>query len=360
MDFKYGVFPGRFQFFHNGHLSLAKYGLSICENIIFAIGSVKRATSIENPLSFEKRVEMISSAFTAEERKRIKFIGVRDYYYNDNRWLGEVQHKTGDFINYGDSVALLAIFKDEKSGWVGAFPQWKRKSPKETLNINATDIRTEIFELGIDPELRNKNLQGWEKLDPTWEGLTPEPVVKWINKNFIGSEEHSYLIEEYQQLKKYKKDWSVAPYPPTFNTADAAVFKSGHVLLVKRKFSPGKGLYALPGGFVMQDETKRVCALRELKEETGIRVDKADLDAAITIKEEFDYPHRSLRGRTFTTAYKIDLGMGPLPEVRGGDDAAKAFWMPYVDVYANSERFFEDHFDMIDFLVANGTKQKLF
>jgi len=360
MNYKFAVFPGRFQFFHNGHFNLAHQGLKIAEKLIISVGSVKRACTIENPLDYERRVDMISSAFTKEERKRIEFIPIRDYYYNDNRWLGEVQQKTSEFISEGNATCLLAVYKDAKSSWNTAFPQWDRSSPKDILKINATDIRTEIFELGLKPELRNQGLEKWEITNPAWHGLLPEPVTKWVKQNFIGSERHEYLIEEYQSIKAYKGKWSTAPFVPSFLTADAVVFKSGHVLLVKRKFAPGKGLWALPGGFVNPTETARAAALRELKEETGIRVDKEILDAAITMKEEFDYPYRSLRGRTFTMAYKIDLGMGSLPEVRGSDDADRAFWVPYVDIYENSHQFFDDHFDIIDFFTASGRKQKLF
>ena len=55
-------------------------------------------------------------------------------------------------------------------------------------------------------------------------------------------------------------------------TVDAVVVQSGHILLVKRGDMPGKGLWALPGGFLNQEETMLDGAIRELKEETKIKV----------------------------------------------------------------------------------------
>jgi bifunctional NMN adenylyltransferase/nudix hydrolase len=73
-------------------------------------------------------------------------------------------------------------------------------------------------------------------------------------------------------IEKYKESWKAAPFPPTFVTVDAVVVQSGHVLLVKRKAMPGAGLWALPGGFLNQEETLLDGAIRELKEETKIKV----------------------------------------------------------------------------------------
>jgi len=52
--------------------------------------------------------------------------------------------------------------------------------------------------------------------------------------------------------------------------ACAAVNDEGKILIAKRNLEPGKNSWALPGGFVEQDETPEDTCLRELKEETGI------------------------------------------------------------------------------------------
>src|SRR5699024_6237112 len=76
----------------------------------------------------------------------------------------------------------------------------------------------------------------------------PPDVVKSI-RAFLDSEAYHLLLEEQQLLEQYRSAWSQAPYPPIFVTVNAVVVQSGHVLLVKRRSAPGKGLFALPGGF---------------------------------------------------------------------------------------------------------------
>ena len=160
------------------------------------------------------------------------------------------------------------------------------------------------------------------------------------------------LVAEFKHITEYKAIWASAPYPPTFVTTDALLLKSGHVLVTVRGGYPGKGLLALPGGYLNQDERIVDGCLRELKEETRIAVDKDELRKAIVDQRVFDHPDRSLRGRTITHGFCMNLGSGELPKVKRGDDAAEAFWMPLRDVYRREEEFFEDHFHIIFFFCS--------
>jgi len=71
-----------------------------------------------------------------------------------------------------------------------------------------------------------------------------------------------------------------------------------------------------------------------------------------SIKEwhAFDHPDRSFRGRTITHAAFIDLGSGPLPRVKGADDAEKAFWVKLSEL--DGKEMFEDHIDIIRYFVG--------
>ena len=123
---------------------------------------------------------------------------------------------------------------------------------------------------------------------------------------------------------------------------------SGHVLLVRRGAEPGKGLWALPGGFIQQDESLLDGCLRELREETRLKLPRPVLKGSLKATAVFDHPDRSQRGRTITHAYHFDFPAGELPPVRGEDDAAKAEWVPVADALASEEQFFEDHFHILE------------
>ena len=112
-------------------------------------------------------------------------------------------------------------------------------------------------------------------------------------------------------------------YPRPAVTADSVVItkeKEPKVLLIQRGNEPFKGCWAFPGGFMNMDETTEQCAIRELEEETGLKV------ANIQQIGAYSKVDRDPRGRTVTVAY---LAVIEKPEaVKGLDDAAKAQWFP--------------------------------
>ena len=114
-------------------------------------------------------------------------------------------------------------------------------------------------------------------------------------------------------------------YPRPMLTADCMVTNDhNEVLLVRRGNDPFKDCWALPGGFMEMDETIEHCAVRELEEETGLRVSEQD----IRLIGVYSAPGRDPRGRTVTAAYLIDgKGLPPCIPI-AGDDAAEVRWWP--------------------------------
>ena len=92
------------------------------------------------------------------------------------------------------------------------------------------------------------------------------------------------------------------------------------MLLIQRGNQPFKGCWAFPGGFMNMDETTEQCAIRELEEETGMKVRDLQQIGA------YSKVDRDPRGRTITVAY-LAIVDAPIA-VTGQDDAAKAQWFP--------------------------------
>ena len=112
-------------------------------------------------------------------------------------------------------------------------------------------------------------------------------------------------------------------YPRPAVTADCVVMTKEsvpQVLLIERGADPYKGCWAFPGGFMNMDETTEQCAVRELEEETGLRVSKIQQIGA------YSKIDRDPRGRTVTVAY-LAIVDEPIA-VTGQDDAANAQWFP--------------------------------
>jgi bifunctional NMN adenylyltransferase/nudix hydrolase len=326
----YAILIGRFQPFHNAHAQLLQQAFTQAQQVIVALGSHRVAPNIKNPWNTAQREAMIRNSLTPAHQARLHFVYLRDYLYNDNLWAAELQAQVAAITRDEKSIVLIGHRKDSSSYYLEGFPQWEFQDFPLRLPIHATNIR-----------------ESYLRGETSWQSQVPKAVREFMG-TFTSSEDYIRLAAEQKFIDEYKRDWSVAPYPPIFVTVDAVVFKSGHILVVRRRGFPGKGLLALPGGFVAQDEFVEHAAIRELREETGIALVANELKKFVRTARVFDHPERSLRGRTITHGFYFNLGaVGDLPRVKGGDDAAKAFWMSLNDVYLNEDRFFEDHVSII-------------
>ena len=112
-------------------------------------------------------------------------------------------------------------------------------------------------------------------------------------------------------------------YPRPAVTADCIVITKEaepKVLLIQRGDQPFRGCWAFPGGFMNMDETTEQCAIRELEEETGLKIGEVHQIGA------YSRVDRDPRGRTITVAY-LAVVDAPIAVI-GQDDAAKAQWFP--------------------------------
>jgi bifunctional NMN adenylyltransferase/nudix hydrolase len=330
------VVIGRFQPFHLGHAAVLNEALARAPRVVVVLGSAHQARSPRNPFSWQERAEMIRLALPETDRARIDFLPLRDLY-DEARWVLAVREGVQKIVGNGD-IALVGHFKDATSDYLRRFAPWQLVSLPRQHRVDATHLRAALFECA--PEQLDATLASWVDQAPP---STRAFLQAWSRLPYLAA-----LRSQWAMLCAYRQAWAAAPYPPVFSTVDAVLCCAGHVLLIQRGQDPGKGLWALPGGFLEARETVYQSAVRELEEETGLRLLPDTLRQALRAVAVFDHPDRSQRGRTISHAHHFDLGERELPDVQGSDDASAARWVPIGELAAMEEEFFDDHFHMLD------------
>lgn len=355
------VFIGRLAPFTKAHELNVRTALDHAKKVTVILGSANAPRNHRMPFTFKEREAMVKAAFP-DDADRIFCEPVEDTIYNDAQWVKNVQNavKNAFTAAFGAwhplaKVALVGHGKDSSSFYLKLFPQWESINVRNYKNINATDIRKQFFNLDA-------------LFEPVDEVLSsdamPKSTIDFLHK-FSMTADYRNIVDEYEFVKKYRSAWDAAPFPPVFVTVDSVVVQSGHVLLVERGARPGKGLWALPGGFLRAydelnkktgkmmpaDKTMLDASMRELREETKIKVPEPVLRGNVIAERVFSDPNRSSRGRTITHAFLIHLPPSEeMPRVKGSDDAKKAKWFPLADV--RRDMMFEDHKDIIDAMTA--------
>ncbi|MDR3419618.1 MAG: bifunctional nicotinamide-nucleotide adenylyltransferase/Nudix hydroxylase [Nevskia sp.] len=353
-DWRYDllVFIGRFQPFHNGHLAVVRGGLEQAEHLLVLAGSADRPRSIRDPFTAAERAELIRGCLTPREAMRVTVAPLPDAMYNDAAWIGNVHRAVFDCVRtrFADRpeaqlrIGLVGHSKDHSSYYLKLFPTWGAVDVRNHQGISATDLRRVYFRQPYETGKVDA------QTETTLATRLPAPALRWL-RTFALTDAYQDLKAEQAYVEEYQSQFRDLKYPPQHHTADAVVTQGGHILLVRRGGRPGRGQLALPGGFIQEDETAFDAAVRELREETCLEVADGELRGAVAAKELFDDPHRSTRGRTFTTAFRFDLRPDTrLPPVQAGDDADQAFWLPLAKL--RSQEMFEDHYYIVRKMVG--------
>jgi len=340
---------GRFQPLHIGHKAVIDRALEMAKEVVVVVGSSFQARSTKNPFTFEERKTMIKAVYPQDT---VKVVPVMDYPYDDNAWVSAVQNSVNGALSstwsdFPKKIGLIGHSKDSSSYYLNIFPQWRNHVEVENIDdINATDIRKDLFE----------NWCFKDSYDMIPESVRDHIMDKIIMTRpfFEGAYSQMFeeLSEEYNKIKEYRKSWAAAPYEPTFVTTDAVLTQSGHILLIKRGGFPFKDCWALPGGYLAKGQFIVDNMIKELREETCIKIPEKVLRGSIKDVQVFDHPDRDPRGRTITHGFYIDLGFPneKLPRVKGSDDAKHAEWVPLGEL--KSDMFAFDHWHIIKRFVS--------
>ncbi|WP_415912916.1 NUDIX domain-containing protein [Neptuniibacter sp. QD37_11] len=342
---KTAVFAGRFSPIQIGHMSVYSYIQDNYDRAIILVGSVNRCLSDKNPFRFTDRERWIQEAFSSMAKAKgmvtwssdqLTIIPVNDYVYDDPRWESETAKLVESVVSTRDQISLVGYEKDTSSFYLRRFPQWQLDLRPLEININATDIRNAWFENGM---------QGLGDM----ASMVPDFVRKDLVDNPILKREGPY--SDFLFYQDEAKRFANYPYPETlqFNTADLMAVCDDNLLLIRRKNAPGKGCWALPGGFVDSGESFRMAALREVGEEASL--DK-EIPFQILGEQMFDKrePTSGIPRKTQVTCIEVQRdAQGNLPLVIPADDADAAQWFSIKEV--KEMALFSDHSGLINKLL---------
>lgn len=302
------VIRGRFAPLTLSALAVIENALEQAHRVLLLVSAAEQAPSCRMPWNAAARVDMMRAALAP----------------------------------FGDRVAIRTV------------PDWRydpgARDATEAAAIASVGegMVTRLPDLPDDPELIALL---FDRGADAVRGLVPEAVAEALSA-FCATETYDGFRDEHRYVESYRRSWSVAPYPPVLVTVDTVIVHvpdgdEPHLLLIRRGGVPGRGTWALPGGFVDPDEWLIDAAFRELREETGLMLSDAEARLALKGRGVFDAPDRSSRGRVVTQGFYFVVEGGSLPDVTGDDDAAEARWWPVGELHLLNEQVFEDHPDII-------------
>ncbi|MBU2637619.1 MAG: nicotinamide-nucleotide adenylyltransferase [Nanoarchaeota archaeon] len=156
---KTGLFIGRFQPFHNGHLSVIKQMEKKCDEIIIAIGSSQYGFYKENPMTAGERIAAISAVLRKELKLPFYLILVEDIHCYP-KYVSHVKSLVPRFnvVYNTDNGVIEELFREAG---------YEVRQFEQRIKTRATDVRNLIA-------------KGKE-----WKHLVPENVFSFLVKNKI-------------------------------------------------------------------------------------------------------------------------------------------------------------------------------
>lgn len=181
-----GLYIGRFQPFHLGHLEAVKWILERVDEVIIGIGSSQYSHSLKNPFTTGERITMVIKAleWVGIKRRRFLTLPIPDIHMH-SLWVKHVISLTPSFQTVFTNEPLTRrLFEEDGRFKLSPIPFFKREL------YSATEIRRRIIS------------------GDSWEELVPKPIAEYIRE--IGGVER---IRTLASTDKIKSDRSI------FNTS---------------------------------------------------------------------------------------------------------------------------------------------
>ncbi|MBI5159284.1 nicotinamide-nucleotide adenylyltransferase [Candidatus Micrarchaeota archaeon] len=156
-----GLFVGRFQPFHNGHLKAIEWVLRECSDLIVLVGSSQACYEVENPFTVGERIEMVHDTLKASKLlEKCIILSIPDVN-NNALWIAHVNSLVPKYdVVYTNNSLTRKLFQD-------AGRQVKDIPFFDRLDFDGTKIRKAMLK-GT----------GWQK-------FVPKEVEKFIEKKKI-------------------------------------------------------------------------------------------------------------------------------------------------------------------------------
>jgi bifunctional NMN adenylyltransferase/nudix hydrolase len=300
-----GVVIGRFQPYHRGHHHVSLQAWHNCDMLVMVMCSPNRARTMRDPLTPGERKMLVAQTHNNDFLINTRIAHDWDKG-SDAEWYNEVKSGVENFGGPGDEFVLFAHKKDAAvSRYVSWFTSRWKVIEVDSFPLNATDIRNHYYHGAPMPD----------------GSFVTEAHAKAVNDLF-GSPELRPVLAMADMPSKYARKHGKGP----FVTVDSKVFCGDSILLVRRKNPPFEGLWALPGGFLNPGENTLQGALRELREETGLKVDLSPYVEGHRVYSEPDRDPRASVVSVVHTFYVPPELSDSVTDVSGQDDASEAAW----------------------------------
>ena len=308
------------------HFAALAEAATLAGRVVMLVLNADDAPSPANPFDNDTRGELLRAGMAGDT----SIVWLRDRRYEPARWAAAAAAAVQAVA--GDGRVVVLADHDATSTSLPLPAAWQRAG---------TEVRLAAAEAAARDALLHA--------EPAWGRLAAmlPPAVLTVLQDYTRGAAFAHIAAEARFLADYRAAWHAAPYPPVFVTVDAVATWRDQVLLIERGQPPGRGQWALPGGFIDLNETVAVSCLRELREETGVVLE----ESAIVAHRVFDDPLRSQRGRTITHGFRFVLDALPAaPLAVGADDAAAAAWVPLTAL--QPRRMFDDHYFILQTFLA--------